>query len=102
MVKAITSKPGSKDISSTSQPDEEERLPIELLGLLKAELNAIQRHILLLRYPENFSINETALIVGKIVNNIRAMQNRTLAKLNRQLNSVVGVSQQGSAFGVDP
>lgn len=102
MVKVITSKTGSKDIATTSQPDEEERLLIELLRLLETELKAIQRHILFMRYLENFSLYETAFIVGKSMSNVKAIQNRALAKLNQQFNRLIGDNQPGSAVGADP
>lgn len=102
MVKTITSKTGSNDISATSQTDEEERWLIQLLVLLKTELNAIQQHILLLRYLEKFSLNETALIVGKSLSNVTVTQNRAIRKLAQKLNSPVGATQEGFAFGAAP
>jgi RNA polymerase sigma-70 factor, ECF subfamily len=82
-VKAIQPRLGSKDVTTATQQDENERLLMQFLGLLKTELNAIQRHILFLRYLEDFSLNETAFIVGKSVSNVKVIQNRASTKLQR-------------------
>lgn len=102
IVKPIPSTTVSEDISRTIKPDEKERLLPQLLVLLNTDLNAFQRHILLLRYLEDFSIAETALIVGKSGSDVKVIQKQALAKLNRQLNTLVGDRRPRSAFGADP
>lgn len=63
----------------------ENELSIKVLTTLKNDLTFIQRHVLLLRYLERFSLQETAIIVGKSVNNVKVIQYRALARLSQVL-----------------
>jgi RNA polymerase sigma-70 factor (ECF subfamily) len=49
-----------------------------------------QRHVLLLRFAEGFSLKETAAIMGKKVNNVKVIQNRAVAALRKALDYSVG------------
>lgn len=60
--------------------------PILLETLLRAiqhELTDDQRHVIILRFVEDFSLRETAAILGKATNHVKVIQNRALAKLRQ-------------------
>ena len=44
-----------------------------------------QRHVIILRFLEGFSVKETALITGKTVVNVKVIQNRAIESLRRAL-----------------
>jgi RNA polymerase sigma-70 factor, ECF subfamily len=75
--------------------------PAQILLFLAADLNAVQRHILLLRYLEEFSLNETAFIVGKSVGNVKVIQNRVMTKLRSLLGLMVTDRPQSFASNLD-
>jgi RNA polymerase sigma-70 factor (ECF subfamily) len=49
------------------------------------DLTPDQRHIIVLRFLEEFSVKETALITGKTVVNVKVIQNRAIAVLRRAM-----------------
>jgi RNA polymerase sigma-70 factor (ECF subfamily) len=60
--------------------------------LLKTMLRAItndltddQRHVIILRFLEGFSLKETAAIMGKTVGNVKVIQNRAITALRKAL-----------------
>ena len=57
----------------------------ELISAIKKQLTASQRHVIVLRFSEGFSLNETAQIVGKDASNVKVIQNRAIAKLRKVL-----------------
>jgi RNA polymerase sigma-70 factor, ECF subfamily len=57
----------------------------QLLHVMRQELTDDQRHVIILRFLEEFSLQETAAILGKNVNSIKVIQNRALAKLRKAL-----------------
>jgi RNA polymerase sigma-70 factor (ECF subfamily) len=64
----------------------EERVLMEaLVSAMNSELTEDQRHVIILRFLEDFSLKETAQIVGKEINNIKVIQNRGIAKLRKAL-----------------
>ena len=64
----------------------EERVIMEaLISAMNSELTEDQRHVIILRFLEDFSLKETAEIIGKEVNNIKVIQNRGIAKLRKSL-----------------
>jgi RNA polymerase sigma-70 factor (ECF subfamily) len=64
----------------------EEREQINKLdAIIKKLLTPDQRHIILLRFMEDFSLKETAEITGKSVNNIKVIQSRAIAKLRDEM-----------------
>lgn len=68
------------------QTTQEEKEQISTLdAIIKNLLTPDQRHVILLRYIENFSIKETAEITGKSINNIKIIQNRAIAKLRLKM-----------------
>jgi RNA polymerase sigma-70 factor (ECF subfamily) len=67
----------------------ENRLLFErVLMAIRRELTKDQRHVVILRFLEGFSLRETAAIVGKDVGNVKVIQNRALAKLRSALEFV--------------
>ena len=64
---------------------EEQILFDKLQIAIDSGLTDEQRHVILLRYQGGFSLRETAKIVGKKVNAVKALQNRGVAKLRELL-----------------
>jgi RNA polymerase sigma-70 factor, ECF subfamily len=56
---------------------------------IKKELTEDQRHVIILRFLEGFSLRETADIIGKEVYNVKVIQNRGVAKLRKILSHKV-------------
>ena len=74
-----------KDVHSAS-PSLEERERLEsILKVIQSDLTEDQRHVVILRYLEDFSLKETAEIIGKAVNHIKVIQSRAIAKLRQDL-----------------
>ena len=63
-------------------PDAEERILFEkVMAMIRHELTDDQRHVIILRFLEEFSLRETAAILGKDANHVKVIQSRALAKL---------------------
>lgn len=56
-----------------------------ILKLIQNDLTNDQRHVIILRFMEDFSLKETAAIMGKTVTNVKVLQNRALAKLRKRI-----------------
>jgi RNA polymerase sigma-70 factor (ECF subfamily) len=67
----------------------------QIRQIMRDRLSVDQRHVLILRILEGFSIRETAQILGKRAEHIRVIQNRALAVLRRSLEQQ-GVRKDGS------
>jgi RNA polymerase sigma-70 factor, ECF subfamily len=52
---------------------------------IKNHLTEDQRHVMILRFLEGFSLRETADIMGKEVYNVKVIQNRGVAKIRKAL-----------------
>jgi len=64
----------------------EDRILFETVVLaIKNKLTEDQRHVIILRFLEGFSLRETADIIGKEVYNVKVIQNRGVAKLRKAL-----------------
>lgn len=73
----------------------EERVLMEaLVTAMNSELTDDQRHVIILRFLEDFSLKETAQIIGKEVNNVKVIQNRGIAKLRKALEHQLGNDEQ--------
>ena len=72
-----------KQFVPTSIETEEQILLQELISAFNTELTYEQRHIIVLRFLEDFSLKETALIVGKTIHSVKATQNRGILKLRK-------------------
>ena len=71
------------------QSQAEENILLEKLFItMKNELTEEQRNVLTLRFQEGFSLKETADIVEKNVNSVKALQNRAIAKLRQAMGSM--------------
>ncbi len=57
----------------------------QLVHAMRHELTEIQQHVLTLRFIEGLNLEETARVIGKDVNNIKAIQNRGVTKLRQVL-----------------
>jgi RNA polymerase sigma-70 factor, ECF subfamily len=69
----------------TDRTAEEQILFKNVLRAIRNDLTEDQRHVLILRFLEGFSVKETALIMGKTVTNTKVIQNRALAALRQSL-----------------
>lgn len=68
----------------------ENRLLFERVTLaMRQDLTKDQRHVIILRFLEGFSLRETASIIGRDVTNVKVIQNRALAKLRSVLEYVI-------------
>ena len=64
----------------------EDRILFEtVIMAIKNHLTEDQRHVIILRFLEGFSLRETARIIGKEVYNVKVIQNRGVAKLRKAL-----------------
>ena len=69
-----------------TQSQIEERVMMEaLISAMNTELTDDQRHVIILRFLEDFSLKETADIMDKEINNIKVIQNRGIAKLRKAM-----------------
>jgi|WetSurMetagenome_2_1015567.scaffolds.fasta_scaffold379143_1 RNA polymerase sigma-70 factor, ECF subfamily len=75
---------GGPGIHSQVDAREQQRL---VQGAL-AQLTAEQQHVLALRFGQGYSLEETASLLNKNVNAVKALQFRALASLQRQMGEV--------------
>lgn len=75
------------DRHSTSISVEDQLVFKQILQVVQNELTDDQRHVIVLRFLEEFSLRETARIMGKTVNHIKVIQNRAIAVLRKSLES---------------
>ena len=73
-----------KNVAPIQAQTEEKMLQETLLAAMATELTDEQRSVIVLRYQEEFSLKETAEIIGKNVNAVKALQNRAIKKLARR------------------
>jgi RNA polymerase sigma-70 factor (ECF subfamily) len=57
----------------------------QILHVIQHELTPDQRHVIVLRFLEQFSLRETAHIMGKTVEHVKVIQNRAIAALRRSV-----------------
>jgi RNA polymerase sigma-70 factor, ECF subfamily len=62
---------------------EESELLRELRSAIENGLTEEQQHVIMLRFMEGFSLQETATITGKNVNAVSVLQNRAITKLRQ-------------------
>jgi RNA polymerase sigma-70 factor (ECF subfamily) len=80
----------SQGNGSTSLVVLENRILFDALVMaIKNNLTEDQRHVIILRFLEGFSLHETAKIIGKPVYNVKVIQNRGIAKLRKVLGDKV-------------
>jgi RNA polymerase sigma-70 factor (ECF subfamily) len=56
-----------------------------IMRAIRTNLTVDQRHVIVLRFLEGFSVHETAAIIGKEESNIKVIQNRAIAALRKAL-----------------
>ncbi len=59
----------------------------KVLDAIQHDLTDDQRHVITLRFLEEFSLRETAAILGKDVSHVKVIQNRAIAKLRKVFKS---------------
>ena len=69
----------------STTPDIEKRMEVETVLEAMRELSADQRHIIILRILEGFSVAETAVILGKTPGSVKVAQSRAIASLREAL-----------------
>jgi RNA polymerase sigma-70 factor, ECF subfamily len=74
-----------KDKSAPESQIDERGMMEALLASMNTELSEDQRIVIILRFLEDFSLKETAEIIGKDVNNVKVIQNRGIAKLKKSM-----------------
>ena len=72
------------DYSSTLSV-EDQILFKNIMRAILTNLTVDQRHVIVLRFLEGFSIHETAVIIGKEESNVKVIQNRAIAALRKAL-----------------
>lgn len=82
------------DRTSTSANVEDQALFDVVLKVLRKDLTEDQRHVIVLRFLEEFSLNETAMILRKKVSHIKVIQGRAIAKLRK------GLGYSGTEIGI--
>ena len=76
----------------------ENRLMFEtVLGAIKNDLTDYQRHVIVLRFLEGFSLSETGAILGKSARDIKAAQCRAIRKLRQALEWELGQERKQRA-----
>jgi RNA polymerase sigma-70 factor, ECF subfamily len=75
------------DVNSGSLSFEDKILFELILNAIEHDLNDDQRHVIILRFLEEFSLRETAAILGKDANHIKVIQSRALVKLRKAFES---------------
>jgi RNA polymerase sigma-70 factor (ECF subfamily) len=78
--------PGQATHSGFSDPDNQIILK-QILGAIQNELTNDQRHVVILRFLEGFSLRETAAIINKKAENVKVIQSRAIAKLREAVNT---------------
>ena len=64
---------------------EEQHLLKELSSAIQNDLTKEQKHVIILRFQEELSLQETANILGKDINAIKSLQTRAIIKLQKSL-----------------
>ena len=73
------------DIRSASARLVDQAIFHVISNFIRNDLTEDQRHVIILRFLEEFSLNETAMILGKEVSHIKVIQSRAIAKLRKGL-----------------
>jgi RNA polymerase sigma-70 factor (ECF subfamily) len=74
-----------KDKAAPESQIDERGMMEALLASMNTELSEDQRLVIVLRFLEDFSLKETAEVIGKDVNNVKVIQNRGIAKLKKSM-----------------
>lgn len=74
-----------QDASSMFLGAEDQILVKQILHAIQNELTDDQRHVIILRFQEEFSLRETGAIIGKTEDHVKVIQSRAIAKLRKSL-----------------
>ena len=74
-----------QDVYASEVSFENQMLFQQILGAIGKFLTDDQRHVVILRFLEGFSLRETAAITGKKVYNVKVIQGRAIAALRNVL-----------------
>lgn len=75
----------SKETDSVQSMAEEKILLEKLSIAIERDLTEEQKNVIVLRFQEDFSLKETAEIIGKNVNAVKALQNRGIGNLRQAM-----------------
>jgi len=78
------------DLDSIQIPGGERAVVKPLVTVLNNELNELERHVIVLRFVEDFSLHETVGILSRNVNDVEILQNDGIMKLRKCLGSRPG------------
>lgn len=85
---------GSADLGAA----DEQKVMNAIQWALTHDLTEDQKHVILLRFIEGFSLKETAAITRKKVNHVKVIQNRGVGALRRSINYPVAESRTIAIF----
>ena len=71
--------------TSVESQFDERTLTKSLFSAKNNDLSDLQRHVIILRFLEGFSLRETAVIMCKEVNHVKVIQSRGIARLRKSL-----------------
>jgi RNA polymerase sigma-70 factor (ECF subfamily) len=77
----------SREGDSVDSQVEEQNLLKELSSAIQNDLTEEQKHVIILRFQEELSLQETANILGKDINAIKSLQTRAILKLQKSMGS---------------
>jgi RNA polymerase sigma-70 factor (ECF subfamily) len=75
----------NSDLNSGRRSLEDELMFQTVMNIVRNDLTEDQQHVIVLRFLEDFSLCETAAIIGKEVNHVKVIQNRAVAKIRQAL-----------------
>jgi RNA polymerase sigma-70 factor (ECF subfamily) len=75
----------SNEMESVQSMAEEKILLEKLTIAMERDLTEEQKNVIVLRFQEDFSLQETADIIGKNVNAVKALQNRGMINLRQAM-----------------
>ena len=81
-----------KQFTPTSSQTKEQAEMQALITAINTALTYEQRHVIILRFLDDFSLKQTSLIMGKTVHSVKALQYRAVLKLRSVLGSIEGDS----------
>jgi RNA polymerase sigma-70 factor, ECF subfamily len=84
-LEAVIEVPFSRRGTLTKIQLSESTLLKKLLSALNHDLSEMQRHVLILRFMEGFSLQETATILGKEVDHVKVLQKSGVQRLRISL-----------------
>lgn len=75
----------SQDVHAAFLSLEDQMLLKQILHAIRYKLTTDQRHVIILRFWEGFSLRETGAIIGKREDHVKVIQSRAIAALRKAL-----------------